>query len=81
MAALLNIEFGEARAAQGLSVDGTLTEVFAGPDGSFTIIKTSPRGMSCVVDTGIGWRSDRDMAHERASPRHDIARRTSAGHL
>lgn len=81
MAALLKSEFGEVKTAQGLSVDGTLTEVFAGPNGSFTIIKTSPVGMSCIVDTGIGWRSQNDMAQESTAPRHDIVHRAPVGRL
>lgn len=49
--------FGEKLIGQGISNDGTLLEVFMAPTGTFTIIKTSPQGISCVVDSGDGWRT------------------------
>jgi hypothetical protein len=53
----LNQDYGEKLIGQGISSDGTLVEIFMAPAGSFTVIKTSPEGTSCVVDFGDGWRS------------------------
>ena len=50
-------DYGEKLIGQGISSDGTLVEIFMAPAGSFTVIKTSPEGTSCVVDFGDGWRS------------------------
>ena len=50
-------EYGEKLIGQGISSDGTLVEVFMAQSGSFTVIKTSPEGTSCVVDFGDGWRT------------------------
>ena len=37
--------------------DGTLVEIFLAPSGTFTVIKTTPAGLSCVVDFGEGWQT------------------------
>jgi hypothetical protein len=43
---------------RGVSNDGTLIEIFmAQKDGTFTVIKTTPDGTSCVVDFGEGWQT------------------------
>ena len=48
--------YQETTVAYGVSADGTLLEVFAGVDGSFTVAKTSLQGYACIVDVGVGWR-------------------------
>lgn len=53
----LHDEFGEKVLGRGISKDGTLLEVFLAPAGTFTVIKTSPDGVSCVVDFGEGWQT------------------------
>ena len=53
----LHSEFGEKVLGRGVSSDGTLVEIFMGSGGSFTVIKTTPKGMSCVVDFGEGWQT------------------------
>jgi hypothetical protein len=45
----------EAQTALGLTAKGNLMEVFASPSGSWTIIQTSPHGVSCVVAAGTRW--------------------------
>lgn len=55
--AKLRKEFGEKVLGRGVSSDGTLLEVFLAPTGAFTVIKTTPGGMSCVVDFGDGWQT------------------------
>lgn len=53
----LRAQFGEKVLGRGVSGDGTLVEIFLSPSGSFTVIKTTPKGMSCVVDFGEGWQT------------------------
>lgn len=49
--------FSEKKLGLGIAGDGRLLEIFIAPTGTFTIVKTSPRGLSCVVDFGEGWRT------------------------
>lgn len=53
----LRAEFGEKVLGRGVSSDGTLVEIFLSSSGTFTVIKTTPKGMSCVVDFGEGWQT------------------------
>jgi hypothetical protein len=53
----LHAEYGEKIVGHGLSRDGTLLEIYLAPSGSFTVIKTTPAGLSCVVDFGEGWQT------------------------
>jgi hypothetical protein len=53
----LRSEYGEKILGHGVSKDGTLVEVFLAPTGTFTVIKTTPSGLSCVVDFGEGWQT------------------------
>jgi hypothetical protein len=52
----LRHEYGERELGRGVSADGTLIEIFMAPSGTFTVVKTTPGGMSCVVDFGEGWQ-------------------------
>ena len=53
----LSAEYGEKVLGHGVSGDGTLVEIFLAPSGTFTVIKTTPAGLSCVVDFGEGWQT------------------------
>jgi hypothetical protein len=53
----LRSEYGEKVLGHGVSGDGTLVEIFLAPSGTFTVIKTTPAGLSCVVDFGEGWQT------------------------
>jgi hypothetical protein len=55
--AKLRNEFSEKILGRGISGDGTLLEIFLSSRGSFTVIKTTPDGLSCVVDFGEGWQT------------------------
>lgn len=45
--------YGEERHARGLSDRGFLTEIWGNEEtGTWTIIATSPEGISCVLDQG-----------------------------
>ena len=75
----LRSEFGEKVLGRGVSSDGTLVEIFLSPSGTFTVIKTTPEGMSCVVDFGEGWQTLnqleavgftlKDLQDQRIAPR------------
>lgn len=57
MAAEIGHRFEEFKISGGLSIDGALVELFMSKDGTFTILKRTPNGLSCIVDFGVGWRS------------------------
>lgn len=52
----LESKYGEVPVAIGV-VDGALVELLTAKDGiTWTIILTSPKGVSCLVASGDGWR-------------------------
>ena len=60
---LLGKKYQETVSALGVSNTGGLVEVLHDPkDGSWTIIITTPGGMSCLVAAGEGWRDHIDKA-------------------
>ncbi len=48
--------------AMGLVSNGSINEVLASKDGSWTIIVTRPDGMSCVVAAGEAWEGMPELA-------------------
>jgi len=54
---LLSQKYSEAPVAVGVANNGGLVEVLsAGDGGTWSIIVTSPKGTSCLVAAGEGWR-------------------------
>ena len=54
----LEAKFGEEPVAIGLSDSGRLIEILVGQaGGTFTVILTTPQGLSCIVLTGEDWQS------------------------
>lgn len=49
-------DFGERKVGYGVSGDGSLIEVYAGPNGTFSVVKTMPGRISCIVDFGESWQ-------------------------
>jgi hypothetical protein len=50
-------KYKETSVAMGLASNGKLLEVLTNATGdTWTIIVTSPEGLSCLVATGEGWR-------------------------
>lgn len=47
--------YGERRIGYGLAADGSVIELFAAPNGSFTLFATLPHGVSCLIATGQSW--------------------------
>ncbi len=55
---LLASKYKEAPVALGVTNTGGLVEVLSTGDGNtWTIIVTTPQGMSCLVAAGEGWRA------------------------
>ncbi len=53
---LMAKSYGERPIAVGLNRNGHLLEVLAQEDGrTWTVIATTPRGVTCVLDMGEGW--------------------------
>lgn len=50
--------FAEEPVARGQTRDGAVVEILASIDGaSFTVIRTTPDGISCLIATGSDWNS------------------------
>lgn len=50
--------FAEQPIARGSMKDGSIVEILASPDGQrFTVIRTTPNGISCLLATGNDWDS------------------------
>jgi hypothetical protein len=47
--------YGERRIGYGLAANGSVIELFASPNGSFTLFATLPEGVSCLIATGQSW--------------------------
>jgi hypothetical protein len=62
---LLANKYKEAPVAVGVTNTGGLVEVLSTGDGNtWTIIVTTPQGMSCLVAAGEGWRALEEVALE-----------------
>lgn len=60
---LLAKKYKETPIAAGVTSTGGLVEVLSdGKGGTWTIIVTSPKGVSCLVAAGEGWRSMEQIA-------------------
>ena len=57
----LSANYKEAPVAMGLTANGGLLEVVASKNGSWTIIVTTPNGMSCGVASGMSWENTDEM--------------------
>ncbi len=57
----LSANYREAPVAMGLTANGGLLEVVASKDGSWTIIVTTPNGMSCGVASGLSWENTAEV--------------------
>ena len=60
---LLAKKYKEAPIAAGVTNNGGLVEVLSdGKGGTWTIIVTTPKGVSCLVAAGDGWRAMEQIA-------------------
>ncbi len=71
--ALLKDSFDEVDVGRGLSDRGLLVELFVSPAGSWTLVLTNSRGLSCLADAGEAWviRPPEDRASEGSQLGHE----------
>ena len=50
-------EYSETRVGIGLNDNGRVLELFASPTGTWTILITPPKGLTCMVETGQSWET------------------------
>jgi hypothetical protein len=56
----LGAKYAEAPIAFGLQSNGNLLQVYAsGQQGTWTVVSTTPNGVSCIVAAGRQWESRR----------------------
>jgi hypothetical protein len=53
---MLRENFGEGPMGRGLADSGAVAEVFTSANGTWTIVTTSPSGLSCMIGTGQSWQ-------------------------
>lgn len=53
----LSDKYGEQPVSIGVTATGSLLEVLASPEGSWTIVVTVPGGPTCLVSSGDGWHN------------------------
>lgn len=53
----LSDKYGEQPVSIGVTANGSLLEVLASPEGSWTIVVTVPNGPTCLVSSGDGWHN------------------------
>ncbi|MGF1594232.1 MAG: hypothetical protein ACFCUW_13190 [Kiloniellaceae bacterium] len=53
----LSDKYDERPVSIGVTATGSLLEVLASPEGSWTIVVTVPNGPTCLVSSGDGWHS------------------------
>ena len=55
LATYLSRVYAEAPVGRGLTEKGTLMEIFAARNGSWTMVETLPNGISCLRGSGDSW--------------------------
>ena len=69
--ATLTERYGEIQQGIGLDVGNNVMEIYASEGGSWTIIRTTPNGITCLVDSGHGYSDTGDkIAPEPAGILH-----------
>ena len=65
----LGQKYGEVRRGGGLTGSTAIYEIWASEEtGSWTILKTTPNGLACVMAVGEGWQDDAGDLAEAGSP-------------
>ena len=52
-----------ATVGYGLAANGSVIELFAAPNGSFTLFATLPHGLSCLIVSGQSWEPPPEYEH------------------
>lgn len=63
IASALASTYHEKPVAIGLVSNGTMLEVFASREGTFTILMTEPTGRSCMITAGESWEMQQEPAY------------------
>ena len=67
--AKLSEKYGEVRRGGGLSSPTEIFEIWASEaTGSWTILKTTPNGLSCIMAVGDGWQDDAGVVTPAGNP-------------
>ncbi len=53
----LNKGYAEAPVSMGVTTSGSVIEVFASENGTWTLVITQPNGLSCLIAAGLDWES------------------------
>jgi hypothetical protein len=65
----LGEKYGEVRRGGGLTGSTAIYEIWASETtGTWTILKTTPNGMACVMAVGEGWQDEVGKTAEVGSP-------------
>ena len=65
----LGDKYGEVRRGAGLTGTTAIFEIWASEaTGTWTILKTTPNGITCVMAVGEGWQDDAGKMREAGSP-------------
>lgn len=64
----LSERYREHPVVRGVTNTGQLLEILAGPSGSWTILITRQRGLTCMLSAGDGWRFIAPQTAERSPP-------------
>ena len=57
IAGTLADDYSERPVARGLANTGAVVELFASPGGTWTLVVTTPGGLTCVVAAGSRWQT------------------------
>ncbi len=67
--AKLGDKYGEVRRGGGLAGPTAIFEIWASEaTGSWTILKTTPNGLTCIIAVGDGWHDDAGEAIASGDP-------------
>jgi len=65
----LGDKYGETRRGGGLAGPSAIIELYASEKtGSWTLLRTDTRGLSCVMAAGEGWQSEAGMVTPAGDP-------------
>ena len=75
----LSAKFNETPVAVGLQSNGNMLQVYASEEkGTWTVVSTTPAGMSCILATGKGWEPLLDSKSDPMASH--LPHRSGSGH-
>ena len=60
--------YSEKPVAMGLDAQGRVLEVLAAPSGTWTMLVSTPGGLTCLIASGVAWEELQNKAPEDPSP-------------